>query len=172
MTDDGKNGDEVVRMACTQELSLCHAVHESNTNIRMVSPEKVSQGQKNGQEMLESSKLKMFSRADQTAKLIASWFAETRLEMKPPTRTLNLHRGKKQGGSVSFQTDFGGPEAAEGTDGIFIGGIKLEEARTQPLLTPAKLPEARENRAAFVVPRLSSSIRMTRHLLNLLTQNG
>ncbi|MEE2904704.1 MAG: Ig-like domain-containing protein [Myxococcota bacterium] len=66
---------------------------------------------------------------------------------------VNLHPvAKKQGGSVSFQTDFGGAEAAEGSDGIFIGGIKLEDARTKPLLTPAKLPEARENGSCIRCP--------------------
>jgi hypothetical protein len=52
---------------------------------------------------------------------------------------------KKQGGVVRFQTDLGGIDVAVSGAGLYIGGLDLESARQQPLLTPQGVPEAREN---------------------------
>ena len=59
---------------------------------------------------------------------------------------VNLHPvAKAKGGSLGFETDLGGLEFPQSAEGIYIGGLSLEAAKTEPLLTAKNVPEAREN---------------------------
>lgn len=59
---------------------------------------------------------------------------------------VNLHpKAKERGGTVTFETDLGGLEVPAGPSGAFVGGLFAEDLRDAPPLTPAGVPEAREN---------------------------
>lgn len=59
---------------------------------------------------------------------------------------VNLHpRAKARGGSVAFETDLGGAEIPVGPSGAYVGGLFAEDLRGAAPLTPAGVPEAREN---------------------------
>lgn len=52
---------------------------------------------------------------------------------------------KSGGGSVGFDTDLGGVELPRGEGGIQLGGLSRDDLRRSGPLTPAGVPEAREN---------------------------
>jgi hypothetical protein len=59
---------------------------------------------------------------------------------------VNLNRGfEGGGGTLSFDADLGGQEAAVGAGGLVVGGLALTDPRALAALSPAGVPEAREN---------------------------
>ncbi|MBW2730868.1 MAG: hypothetical protein JRH20_00660 [Deltaproteobacteria bacterium] len=59
---------------------------------------------------------------------------------------VNLHKDiKASGGNLSFESDLGGGPVTLGKDGFYAGGLRLGDARERAPLTPAGIPEAREN---------------------------
>lgn len=59
---------------------------------------------------------------------------------------VNLHaRARAAGGAVGFGTDLGGVEVTPAPGGALLGGLDRLGLRSEPGLTPAGVPEAREN---------------------------
>jgi len=63
---------------------------------------------------------------------------------------INL-KAKAAGGTVRFTTDLGGEERPI-TGGVRLGGLSIEDLRAGPGLTPAGVPEARENGVCIKCP--------------------
>ncbi|MFO0725673.1 MAG: choice-of-anchor X domain-containing protein [Myxococcota bacterium] len=61
-------------------------------------------------------------------------------------------KAKPSGGTVSFSTDLGGVELPLGPAGVRLGGLSIEDLRAGPGLTPAGVPEARENGVCVKCP--------------------
>lgn len=61
-------------------------------------------------------------------------------------------KARANGGTVSFDTDLGGMAAPLGKGSVRIGGLDAQALRKQPPLTPAGVPEARENGVCTVCP--------------------
>jgi len=66
---------------------------------------------------------------------------------------VNLH-ARKGGGALSYVDDLGGPLAplAEGEGALRVGGLLVEDLRTNGTLTPDGVPEARENGVCVSCP--------------------
>jgi hypothetical protein len=59
---------------------------------------------------------------------------------------VNIHaKAKARGGTVGYDTDLGGAELSLSPSGLYAGGLPATAIRSEPPLTPSRVPEAREN---------------------------
>lgn len=66
---------------------------------------------------------------------------------------VNLNaKARAKGGTLSFDTDLGGLDAPAGRGEVRVGGLALEDIRSNPPLTPAGIAEARENGTCAICP--------------------